>query len=194
MEAITVKEKLESMLVSNGISDIQAKEVMEMAMPLLDNELGIDEGEPIYKLTYDRPASEYPDFLYPILFRRLKPIALQWIDKNKPQAWFRDMFVIEEEPDAVEVECVPDPPEKKPIELSAKTKAMIGIGVMVAAVAGIAYMLYARPKREIKKYNCTPRTKKPRKARRQLRRRAQRVNPLSCRYRAPKVEQDLSLL
>lgn len=177
---MTVREKLESMLVSNGMFESQAKEVMEMAMPLLNNEMGVDEGQPIYKLTYDRPAKEYPDFLYPILFDRLKPIALQWIDKNKPAAWFREMFVTNEA-------TIPAVEEKKPAKLSEKMKVVLGVATMGAVLLGIGLILNARPKREIRKYMCNPRIKKPRNARRRLRRRAQRLNPLSCRYRGIKL-------
>lgn len=84
---MTVKEKLIDMLVNSGMSEIQAEDVLELAKPTLEK---AGQG---YKLTFDRPASEYPSALYPLLFGVIKPVALKWIDDNKPQAWFREMFV-----------------------------------------------------------------------------------------------------
>ena len=84
---MTVKEKLVSILVSNGMFENQAQEVIELAIPKL-NELADD-----YKITFESPSSHYPDMLYKIWYISIKPIALKWIDDNKPMAWFRDMFV-----------------------------------------------------------------------------------------------------
>jgi len=84
---MTVREKLESMLIENGMFETQAKEVMEIAIPEL-NELVEN-----YQITFNRPSSEYPNVIYNILFLAVKPIALKWIDENKPMAWFRSTFV-----------------------------------------------------------------------------------------------------
>ena len=83
----TVRGKLESMLIQYGMFESQAKEVIDLSIPKL-NEL-VDE----YKISFDRPQTEYPDTLYSILFLNIKPIALKWIDDNKPMAWYRDMFI-----------------------------------------------------------------------------------------------------
>ena len=84
---ITVKEKLIQMLVSRGMFENQAKEVIELSIPKLNKEV---EG---YTITFDSPSNHYPDNLYVIWLRFIRPIALEWIDKNFPQAWFRPMFV-----------------------------------------------------------------------------------------------------
>ncbi len=84
---MTVREKLESMLVANGMFENQAKEVIELSIPKL-NELADD-----YTITFESPSNQYPDMIYNLWYMTIKPIALKWIDDNKPMAWFRDMFV-----------------------------------------------------------------------------------------------------
>ncbi len=83
---MTTREKLQGMLVNNGMFESQAKEVMEIAMPELNN-LVED-----YQITFDRPASEYPSVIYNILFLAIKPIALKWIEEKIPMAWYKPMF------------------------------------------------------------------------------------------------------
>jgi hypothetical protein len=84
---MTTREKLEEMLVHNGMFDTQAKKVMDIAIPELNNIL--DD----YTITFDRPASEYPNAIYTILFLYIKPIALKWIEENCPLAWYKPMFM-----------------------------------------------------------------------------------------------------
>jgi hypothetical protein len=80
-------EKFEQMLVDNGMSENQAKQVMHLAIPEIDKLSGI------YKITWDRPASEYPESIYRVLWITIKQVAIKWIDKNLPAAWFRPMFI-----------------------------------------------------------------------------------------------------
>lgn len=85
---MTVLEQLESMLMERGISNTQAQEIMNQAKPEIDS---IDDN---YIVTYNSPASDYPPAFYSTLFETIiKPCALKWIDANKPQAWFREIFV-----------------------------------------------------------------------------------------------------
>jgi hypothetical protein len=84
---MTVREKLESMLVANGMFENQAKEVIELSIPKL-NELADD-----YTITFESPSNQYPDMIYNLWYITIKPIALKWIDDNKPMAWFREVFV-----------------------------------------------------------------------------------------------------
>jgi hypothetical protein len=84
---MTIKEKLQSMLVNNGMFESQAKEIMGIAIPELNN-LVED-----YQITFDRSASEYyPSVIY-VLFLAIKPIALKWIEEKMPMAWYKPMFV-----------------------------------------------------------------------------------------------------
>ena len=84
---MTVKEKLQSMLVANGMFESQAKDVIELSIPVL-NELSNG-----YGITFDSPSNQYPDVIYSVLFMAVKPVALKWIDDNIPMAWYRDIFV-----------------------------------------------------------------------------------------------------
>jgi hypothetical protein len=86
MKTITTKMKLVAMLIANGLFESQANEIIKLAIPEIDK---LNNG---YQITWDRPASEYPGVLYPLLFISIKPIALQWIEDNCPQAWFKPMF------------------------------------------------------------------------------------------------------
>lgn len=83
---MNTREKFESMLVANGMFESQAKQVMDVAIPELDNMFSD------YKFTWNRPAEEYADVIYNIVYMSLKPIALKWIEENAPLAWFKPMF------------------------------------------------------------------------------------------------------
>ena len=75
------------MMVELGMFESQAEKVMEVAMPEVDSL--VDD----YKFTWDRPATEYPDAVYKIVFNmNIKPIAFKWIEENVPMAWFKPMF------------------------------------------------------------------------------------------------------
>lgn len=84
---MTTKEKLESMLVGYGMFESQAKQVIELAIPDIEKQ---SPGN--YKITWDQPASGYPEMIYSLWFLVVKKVALPWIDKNCPNAWFRPMF------------------------------------------------------------------------------------------------------
>lgn len=81
---MTTREKVIKQLEDNGMFLEQAEQVFKKAQPLLKRD--------DYTITWDRPASEYPEPFYNVLWVMIKPIALQWIDENCPQAWFRPMF------------------------------------------------------------------------------------------------------
>jgi hypothetical protein len=84
---MTTKEELIQYLIERGMFRSQANEIMEIAMPKIESE---GDG---YKITWNSPSSDYPAILIGMWKMLLKPIALEWIDTNKPQAWFREMFV-----------------------------------------------------------------------------------------------------
>lgn len=87
----TTKQRCLNFLIQRGMFDSQAEQVLERAKP--DIEVGG------YQMTWDRPASEYPDVLYAVIGLILKRHALEWIDEHAPLAWFRPMFA-----DSVETE------------------------------------------------------------------------------------------
>ena len=84
---MTVKEKLTNMLIERGMFLPQANEVMELAVPQL-NDLVED-----YSVSLNSNSTDYPQVIYNVLFMSIRPVALKWIDDNLPQAWYRDMFV-----------------------------------------------------------------------------------------------------
>jgi hypothetical protein len=83
---LTVESKLLRMCTNYGMSDIQAREVIDLAKPQL-NELVDD-----YSITWNSSADGYPQVIYNTLFMVVKPIALKWINENTPHAWFKPMF------------------------------------------------------------------------------------------------------
>ena len=101
----TVKQKLTTMFIERGMSETQAELVMAEVVPFLTmntaevngtHKLHPDEEEVYinpYQITWDADSSGYPDILYTLWFCSSKPIALAWIDKNKPMAWFREIFL-----------------------------------------------------------------------------------------------------
>lgn len=83
---MTTKEKLIQMCVDRGMSQQQAKEVVDNAVPDMNKEAGN------YRITWNRPANEYPDVMYSTWFVTVARHAVEWIETNMPQAWFRPMF------------------------------------------------------------------------------------------------------
>lgn len=83
---MTVREKLKKMLTDCGMFDNQADKVLEEAIPAMESM-----GE-AFTLTWDSPSEHYPDSMYSIIRIPLYKETLKWIDKNAPEAWFRDIF------------------------------------------------------------------------------------------------------
>lgn len=83
---MTTREKLESNLVNKGLMPFQAKEIMNLAIPRLD------EVVPEYKTTWNRPFDEYPAAMYAVWQIEVNKVALEWIEMHCPNAWFKPMF------------------------------------------------------------------------------------------------------
>lgn len=86
---MTTKQVLHKQLTDNGMFDSQADKVLEIAIPEIEKLV------PNYRITWDRPASEYPEQIFYIWWWWwwcLKPIALKWIEENAPQACFKPCF------------------------------------------------------------------------------------------------------
>ncbi len=81
----TTKQKCLKMLTNRGMFENQAEQVLERALPEI--EIGN------YEITWNRPASEYPEPLYAVINVILNKVALEWIDENLPEAWFRPFFM-----------------------------------------------------------------------------------------------------
>lgn len=83
---MSTKDRLIRMCFECGMFENDAKQVVESAIPDIDA-LVSD-----YQITWDQPADGYPNQLYAIWFITVKEHAIKWIDKNCPQAWFREVF------------------------------------------------------------------------------------------------------
>lgn len=83
----TVRKKLENMLGNMGMFPNQAEAVIAEAIPVID---GVDIG---YQMKWDDPEDAYPEAVYTVLFLYVRPVALAWIEKNAPMAWFKEMFI-----------------------------------------------------------------------------------------------------
>jgi hypothetical protein len=82
---LTTQGKFEKMLCEYGLSEKQASEIMEFVKPKIDS---IDD----YRMTWHRPASEYPDAIYAVVFMLMKPMVVEWAEKNIPGAWWIGLF------------------------------------------------------------------------------------------------------
>lgn len=81
---MTVKQQFEQTLFNMGLFEDQASQIMELAMPRFAELL------PQYSVTWDRPASEYPEAFYNVAFQFVvRKAAVEWIDTNLPNAWYR---------------------------------------------------------------------------------------------------------
>lgn len=84
---MTVKNQLIEMLIERGMFESQARDLMEASIPELNKM--VDD----YEVQWDRPSAGYPKAIIGALFVCLKPLALEWIEANCPQAWFKPMFM-----------------------------------------------------------------------------------------------------
>ncbi len=95
MNRVTVESKFINMLIGNGMSECQAKSVMEIAKPHINgimSDYNINSILSGYNITWNTPSSDYPNVIYNVLYNEIKPIALKWINDNVPHAWFKPMF------------------------------------------------------------------------------------------------------
>ena len=86
MDGITVRDFFTGRLEENGMFENEAKEVLELAIPK------VEEMVPGYNITWDRPKNEYPEAIYTIMWNVIKEVALEWIEENAPEAWYKAMF------------------------------------------------------------------------------------------------------
>jgi hypothetical protein len=83
---MTTKERLKDMLVQNGMFEDQAEKVLEIAIPRIES------ADPNYRITWNRPADEYPEPVYKSMWLYVRAAAKEWLAENAPEAWFRPMF------------------------------------------------------------------------------------------------------
>ena len=97
---MTTLEKIENTIATaNTEHEVIHNSMMEQLMPTVIAHLK-EMGDSIgYDITLNRPSNEYPDVLYDILWHHLKPVVLEWLNSNRPDAWFRPMYFSKEDQD-----------------------------------------------------------------------------------------------
>ncbi len=87
----TIKDKLIGELTSRGMSQSQANKVIEDSKEELKEVMNLED----YSINLNDSAGAYPKIILNIVFAGLKPLALKWIEKNIPLAWYKPMFQID---------------------------------------------------------------------------------------------------
>lgn len=77
-------------LVDRGMFEDQAKLVMDAVMANPSNEA--------MRNRWNTAVDNYPTQMQAVCWMSIAAEALEWIDKNCPNAWFRGMFVPESHP------------------------------------------------------------------------------------------------
>ena len=73
-----------------GIFETQAEQIMDFAISEIDQQRTQDDP---YQITWDRPASEYPEAFYNVVFSiKIKAKVFAWAEQNMPMAWWKPMF------------------------------------------------------------------------------------------------------
>jgi hypothetical protein len=73
-----------------GLFKSQVEKIVEYSIPKMEKELKKNNMD--YQITWDRPASEYPEFFIGMLFSQMKKYIVEWSEANIPQAWWIPMF------------------------------------------------------------------------------------------------------
>lgn len=82
-----IREKLETHLIANGMFPQDVSAVMQQVIAADFNDC--------MKQRWDDDVTDYPTALLAGLWASTQQIALQWIDANCPQAWYRAAFTPE---------------------------------------------------------------------------------------------------
>jgi len=80
----TTKQWLINKLIEVGMFESHAEEVLKRAIPKIE--------ESSENITWDSPADGYPDVVLATFWVTVKTEALEWIDDNLPQAWYKAML------------------------------------------------------------------------------------------------------
>jgi len=83
---MTIEEKLNSMLVENGMFDSQAAAVIERVKA--------DEANEPMASRWKDDISDYPPQLLAVLWLTVRRIALAYIEETCPLVWFKPMFEV----------------------------------------------------------------------------------------------------
>lgn len=81
---VTFEQRVTEQLVASGLFPDQAGEILSRAKVDLSLKAMVDR--------WNETTEDYPDVVFTALWLSIERIALQWIDANAPQAWFRPLF------------------------------------------------------------------------------------------------------
>ena len=81
---MTFADVIQERLVSMGMFDDQAREVMQMVKDAPENEA--------MQSRWNDDTSGYPEAMTSLIWATAQEKALVWIDQNCPKAWYRSMF------------------------------------------------------------------------------------------------------
>jgi hypothetical protein len=81
---VTIRRKLEGLLIESGVKPADAREIVEI--------YANDRYGEAVAGRLDEDASGYPEMMFVICWSAVKKIAVEWIDQNKPGAWYRDVL------------------------------------------------------------------------------------------------------
>lgn len=77
---------LKQNITNRMVSDQMADEMLEDCLPLINDYFNE------YRVTWYRPADEYPPVMHNMIWQLSMPIFFNWIEEHQPQAWFKPLF------------------------------------------------------------------------------------------------------
>ena len=80
----TIEEKLKQMLIDKGLFEDMAEEIMQ--------QVKADDINAVMTNRWGEPVEGYPGSVLAVLWISTRDTALEWIDENLPNAWFRPLF------------------------------------------------------------------------------------------------------
>jgi hypothetical protein len=83
---MTLRIQLEQLITSMGVSEKDAEEIVQLAIIQDNNSAELD-------VKFDDDKADYPTSVLRAIYFSFKPYIIKWIDSNKPQAWYRPMFL-----------------------------------------------------------------------------------------------------
>ena len=84
---MTVREKLEAVLVNHGLWPEEATAVFDRMLDQRGDDLGMSE------VKWNDPKEAYPTQLYAVILASLQQVAVEWIDEHKPKHFARAALV-----------------------------------------------------------------------------------------------------
>ena len=79
---MTVQTEMTNYLIANGMSNYQAESVIIAAKKEMSTTFN----------NWDSEMDTYSSMSQSLLVTTFKQVALDWLNKNKPMAWFKPMF------------------------------------------------------------------------------------------------------